>query len=44
MALGHLLSCASSNPSMLPYEEAASQWDETVDKYIRDTQRADKLK
>ena len=44
IAIGLILACASSKPSMLPYDEAASQWDATVDKHIPDAQRADKVK
>lgn len=42
--IGFVVSCASSLPSMLPYDEAASQWDATVDEHIHDEKRADKLK
>ena len=44
IVIGIILACASSTPTTLPYEEAVSQWDETVDKHIQDAQRAEKLK
>jgi hypothetical protein len=44
IAIGFVLSCAPSPPSMLPYDEAASQWDATVDQHIHDAMRAAKLK
>ncbi len=44
VAIGFVVSCASSTPSMLPYDETPSQWDATVDKHIHDAQRAEKLK
>jgi septal ring factor EnvC (AmiA/AmiB activator) len=44
LAIGLVLSCTSSPPSLLPYDEAASQWDATVDQHIHDAQRAGKLK
>lgn len=44
VVIGFVLSCASSPPSLLPYDEAASQWDATVDKHIHDARRAGKLK
>ena len=44
MAMGFALSCASSPTPLLPVDEAASQWDATVDKHIPDAKRADRLK
>jgi hypothetical protein len=44
LAIGLVVSCTSSPPSLLPYDEAASQWDATVDKHIQDAPRAGKLK
>ena len=44
LAIGFIGSCAPSHTPLLPYDEAASQWDATVDKHVADPQRAGMLK
>jgi len=44
LTLWLVVSCGSSHTPLVPYDEAASQWDAIVDEHISDAQRADRLK
>ena len=44
MLIGFFSSCSSSKPSMPPADQAASQWDATVEKHIHYAERADGVK
>lgn len=40
----HLIVSCAKSPTLLPYGQSRTLWDESVDKHISDTQRANKLK